>query len=120
GGNRTLEALQAPRIAVSCPTIPGYGFISRNHLYWAGMVALVTGGGRGIGRGIALRLAKEGWAVAVTARSADQLQETVHQSDGRVIAVPADVADHESVKKMVLRVEGTLGRVTLLVNNAGT
>ncbi len=84
------------------------------------MVALVTGGGRGIGQGVALRLAKEGWAVAVTARSADQLEETVAQSKGRMIAVVADVAASESVKAMVREVEGRLGRVTLLLNNAGT
>ena len=55
------------------------------------MVALVTGAGRGIGQGIALRLVKEGWAVAVTARSADQLQATVRQNEGqygRIFAYP--------------------------------
>jgi NAD(P)-dependent dehydrogenase (short-subunit alcohol dehydrogenase family) len=83
------------------------------------MVALVTGGGRGIGQGVALRLAKERWAVAVSARSADQLTETVGRSEGRMIAVVADVADPDSVKAMVREVEGTLGRITLLVNNAG-
>src|SRR5262249_51477022 len=84
------------------------------------MVALVTGGGRGIGQGVALRLAKEGWAVAVTARSADQLQDTVRQSQSRMIAVPADVSEPESVKDMVRQVEEALGPITLLVNNAGT
>src|SRR5258708_6366440 len=69
------------------------------------MVALVTGGGRGIGQGIALRLAKQGWAVAVTARSEDQLRETVRQSGGRMIAVAADMADPESIQKMVSQVE---------------
>jgi NAD(P)-dependent dehydrogenase (short-subunit alcohol dehydrogenase family) len=84
------------------------------------MVALVTGGGRGIGRGIALRLAHEGWKVAVTARSADQLAETVRLAEGRVISVAADVADPVAVKAMVHEVESKLGPVTLLVNNAGT
>jgi NAD(P)-dependent dehydrogenase (short-subunit alcohol dehydrogenase family) len=84
------------------------------------MVALVTGGGRGIGQGIALRLAREGWAVAVTARSADQLEETVRRSEGRMIAVAADIGDPESVQRMTREVEEKLGRVTLLVNNAGT
>jgi NAD(P)-dependent dehydrogenase (short-subunit alcohol dehydrogenase family) len=83
------------------------------------MVALVTGGGRGIGQGVALRLAKEGWAVVVSARSADQLKETVARSDGRMIAVVADVADPDSVKAMAREAERTLGPVTLLVNNAG-
>jgi NAD(P)-dependent dehydrogenase (short-subunit alcohol dehydrogenase family) len=84
------------------------------------MVALVTGGGRGIGRAIALRLAKEGWAVAVTARSAEQLAETVALASGRVITLPADVAHPASVQAMVRSVEHQLGPVTLLVNNAGT
>ena len=87
------------------------------------MVALVTGGGRGIGQGIALRLAKEGWAVAIAARSADQLQATIRQNeghDGRIFAVPADVTSSDSVREMVRQVEETFGHVTLLVNNAGT
>jgi NAD(P)-dependent dehydrogenase (short-subunit alcohol dehydrogenase family) len=87
------------------------------------MVALVTGGGRGIGQGIALRLAKEGWAVAVTGRSADQLQETRRQGEGfegQVVAIPADVSRPDSVKEMVRQVEETLGHISLLVNNAGT
>lgn len=83
------------------------------------MVALVTGGGRGIGQGIALRLAKEGWAVAVTARSADQLQQTAQLAEGRMISVAADVADPISVQTMAREVKEKLGTVTLLVNNAG-
>jgi 3-oxoacyl-[acyl-carrier protein] reductase len=84
------------------------------------MIALVTGGGRGIGRGIAHGLAKEGWEVAVTARSADQLSETVKLAEGKVIAVPADVSDRASVKALVRSVEFMLGPVSLLVNNAAT
>ena len=84
------------------------------------MIALVTGGGRGIGRGIAHGLAKEGWEVAVTARSADQLSETVKLAENRVIAVPADVSDRASVKALVRSVEFMLGPVSLLVNNAAT
>jgi NAD(P)-dependent dehydrogenase (short-subunit alcohol dehydrogenase family) len=82
------------------------------------MVALVTGGGRGIGRGMALRLAKEGWQVAVTARSADQLAETVRLAEGRVISIAADVADPAAVKSTVSEANEKLGPVDLLVNNA--
>jgi NAD(P)-dependent dehydrogenase (short-subunit alcohol dehydrogenase family) len=83
------------------------------------MTALVTGGGRGIGRGIALRLAKAGMAVAVSARSADQLDETVSMAGGKMIAVAADVADPPSARAMVREVEARLGPVDLLINNAG-
>jgi NAD(P)-dependent dehydrogenase (short-subunit alcohol dehydrogenase family) len=83
------------------------------------MVALVTGGGRGIGRGVALRLATEGWAVAVSSRSVDQLQETVRQSDGQILAMRADMQDPECVKHMIGQVEQKLGPIDLLVNNAG-
>jgi len=84
------------------------------------MVALVTGGGRGIGRAIALSLAKQGWEVAISARSADQLAETVKLAEGRVIAVPGDVSHRTSVKAVVRSVEYMLGPVSLLVNNAAT
>ncbi len=83
------------------------------------MTALVTGGGRGIGRAIALALAQAGWAVAVTARSANELNETVSLSPNRMLAVPADIADPADVRAMVQRVERELGPIDLLVNNAG-
>jgi NAD(P)-dependent dehydrogenase (short-subunit alcohol dehydrogenase family) len=81
--------------------------------------ALVTGGGRGIGQGIALRLAKEGWKVAVSARSADQLAETARLSGGEIIAITADVSREEDVSAMVARAERELGAIDLLINNAG-
>ena len=83
-------------------------------------VALVTGGGRGIGQGIAIGLVKAGMRVAVTARSADQLAETVDLAGGGTIAIAADVADPAAVRAMVREVEQRLGPVDLLVNNAGT
>ena len=87
-----------------------------------GQVAIVTGGGRGIGRAMALALAKAGAAVAVVARSRDQLAETVgliEDAGGRAIAVAADVTDRQAVEQMVRELEGQLGPVDLLVNNAG-
>ncbi len=83
------------------------------------ITALITGGGRGIGQSIALRLAKEGMQVAISARSADELAETVQLSAGQILAIPCDVADPARVKAMFGEVEDKLGPVSLLVNNAG-
>jgi NAD(P)-dependent dehydrogenase (short-subunit alcohol dehydrogenase family) len=88
----------------------------------AGQVAVVTGGGRGIGRAIAAGLADAGAAVAVTARSADELAETVgllEAAGGRALAHAADVTDRTAVERLVAAAERALGPVTLLVNNAG-
>ena len=88
----------------------------------AGQVAIVTGGGRGIGKAIAMGLAKAGAYVAVIARSADQLAETVsqiRQIGSRAISITADVSDPRAVEGMVVEIEESLGPVDLLVNNAG-
>lgn len=86
----------------------------------AGRVAIVTGGGRGIGRSIAQALAQEGARVAVVARSQAQLAETVSIiGENRAIAVVADVTDREAVEYMVGEVVRVLGPIDLLVNNAG-
>jgi NAD(P)-dependent dehydrogenase (short-subunit alcohol dehydrogenase family) len=82
-----------------------------------GQVALVTGGGRGIGRLIARELADAGMRVAVAARSADQVEETAREIEG--LAVTADVSKREDVEAMVSTVERELGPIDLLVNNAG-
>jgi NAD(P)-dependent dehydrogenase (short-subunit alcohol dehydrogenase family) len=87
-----------------------------------GQVAVVTGGGRGIGRAIAIGLASAGASVAVVARSEDQINETVGliaQAGGRAVAVPVDVSDPEAVERMVREIERALGPATLLVSNAG-
>src|ERR1700741_212445 len=88
-----------------------------------GQVAIVTGRGRGIGRAIAQALAQQGAAVTVTARSGEQLAETVAlitAAGGRAIAVTADVTDPHAVKRVVTETEQQLGPVDLLVNNAGS
>lgn len=83
-------------------------------------VALVTGGSRGIGRAIALRLAGQGCAVAVNYREqADKAAEAVRAAGGRAIAVQADIGDAAQVRDMAARVERDLGPVDILVNNAG-
>jgi 3-oxoacyl-[acyl-carrier protein] reductase len=83
-----------------------------------GQIALVTGGGRGIGRNVAVELASAGMKVAVSARSADEIEETAKEVGG--IAVECDVSDRGQVERMVARTESELGPVDLLVANAGT
>jgi 3-oxoacyl-[acyl-carrier protein] reductase len=82
-----------------------------------GQVALVTGGGRGIGATIARELAAGGARVAVSARSREQVEAVANETGG--LAVVADVSAPESVEAMVGEVESELGPIDLLVNNAG-
>ncbi len=88
-----------------------------------GRVALVTGASRGIGRAIALLLAREGAAVCVNYRTrADAARETVDQIQhlgGRAIAFEADVADQSAVRTLADQTAARLGPVDILVNNAG-
>jgi NAD(P)-dependent dehydrogenase (short-subunit alcohol dehydrogenase family) len=88
----------------------------------AGQVAIVTGAGRGFGRAIAARLAAEGAAVALTARSAGQLEAVLAEIEGAggsALAVPADVTKHDEVARVVRRTRERFGAPTLLVSNAG-
>jgi 3-hydroxybutyrate dehydrogenase len=85
-------------------------------------VAVVTGGGRGIGRAIAGRLARAGLAVAVGARTHEQIDATVaeiREAGGVAVAVGLDVTDGRSVDAAVARTRAELGPVDVLVNNAG-
>ena len=87
----------------------------------AGRVALVTGGGTGIGRGIAECLAKAGADVAIASRKPEHLAPAVDELKAlghRVLAVETNVREPESVQRMVERVTGELGRLDILVNNA--
>lgn len=88
-----------------------------------GRVALVTGASRGIGRGIALRLARDGAAVAVNYRSekdvADRVVDEITEAGGRAVAVSGNVAVAADVAAMVDRAMKDLGGIHILVNNAG-
>jgi NAD(P)-dependent dehydrogenase (short-subunit alcohol dehydrogenase family) len=96
--------------------------MTQEQLDLSGQVALVTGGGRGIGRAIAASLARAGAAVAVLARSPEQLAETaagITAAGGRAVALPADVTERTAVEAAVAEAERQLGPIDLLVNNAG-
>jgi 3-oxoacyl-[acyl-carrier protein] reductase len=84
------------------------------------VVALVTGGGRGIGRAIALALAEAGFAVAALSRSQPELDDTRRASDRGLLTLLCDVRDEAAVVDSVALVTRELGPVTTLVNNAGT
>ncbi|MBT2272022.1 SDR family NAD(P)-dependent oxidoreductase [Rhodococcus qingshengii] len=103
----------------------------------AGKTALVTGSSRGIGRGIAQRLAAEGAAVVVTARGTtaspslregqaellpgtlDETVALIESAGGRAVAIPADLEDAEQREQLVAKVVKTFGGIDILVNNAG-
>lgn len=85
-------------------------------------VALVTGGGGGIGRAIALRLAQDGHHVAVVDRDADACTETARQVEAqghRALVLPADVSSPEQVAAFVAATETQLGPIAAFANNAG-
>ena len=86
-------------------------------------VALITGGSRGIGRSIGIRLAKDGIHVVINYRNnrtyADEVVAEVEAQGGKAIAIQADVSIELEVKKMVDNVQNLLGSIDILINNAG-
>ena len=87
-----------------------------------GKVALVTGGGSGIGKAAAIALANEGFAVVVAGRRPEPLQGVVSEIEGlqgKALGVPTDVGDPEAVRSLFARTKQTYGRLDVLFNNAG-
>ena len=87
-------------------------------------VALITGGSRGIGAAIAKRLAHDGASVAITyakdVSAASAVVQEIERNGGKAVSIQADAADAKAVKAAVDKTVGTLGRLDVLVNNAGT
>src|SRR5882672_1140475 len=90
---------------------------------FTGKVTLVTGGSRGIGRAVALRLARDGFSVAVNyasnAAKAEEAINEVKSSGGQAIAVQADVANAAAVERLFKDTLDTFGRIDVVVNCAG-
>ena len=84
-----------------------------------GKTALITGGGRGIGRAIAIAFAREGARIAVAARTVDQVEQIAAEIGNGAIALICDVADPESVARMFGELRERFGHADILVNNAG-
>ena len=87
-----------------------------------GKVAIITGGGTGIGRSAALGLQGDGWNVVVTGRRKEELEKTVAlavKGGGKMLAVAADVTSQADVKRLFAETVKAFGRVDFLFNNAG-
>jgi NAD(P)-dependent dehydrogenase (short-subunit alcohol dehydrogenase family) len=87
-----------------------------------GKVALITGGGSGIGRSAALHLQADGWDVAVTGRRKEELDKTCAMAKpggGKMLAIVGDVSKQADVKRVFAEVVKTFGRLDFLFNNAG-
>ncbi len=85
-------------------------------------VAIVTGGGTGIGKAAALALLKDGYRVAIAGRRKEPLEKVIGESGveaGRALAVPTDVADPKSVQALFAKTKQAFGRLDVLFNNAG-
>lgn len=87
-----------------------------------GKVAIVTGSGRGIGKAIALVLAEAGADVTVAARTAEQVEQTaaeIRRLGRKALVMPMDVTNEDQVNEVVARTVSELGRIDILINNAG-
>jgi NAD(P)-dependent dehydrogenase (short-subunit alcohol dehydrogenase family) len=89
---------------------------------WADRVAWITGAGSGIGRALAIELARQGATVAVSGRRQQRLEEVaraIEAEGGRALAIPCDVTEEADVERAVASVAGELGRLDLAIANAG-
>src|ERR1700737_1268851 len=101
---------------ISCP------IVAEASMLLAGKVAVITGGGRGIGRAIALKFAGEGAAVVVAARTESEIEavaKEIRDAGGRTLAVPAGVAEEKHCEHLISASVAQFGHVDILVNDAG-
>lgn len=86
-------------------------------------VALITGGARGIGKGIALDLASQGWAIAIcyrtSAQNAKETSQAIENLGGQALSIRCDVSDSTACQNLVKQVEEQWGKIDVLVNGAG-
>jgi len=102
-------------------TVEMFNSIRARYTELAGQVAIVTGSSKGIGRGIAVRLVREGMKVVINSRSVEAVEKTareLHQLGADVLAVPADVSKKDEVQRLVGETFKAYGTIDLLVNNA--
>lgn len=95
---------------------------NKKHGSLFGKVAIITGGGRGIGRTIAIEMAKEDAQIAIISRTSSELEETtleIQTIGGKVISIRADISDYNAVSDAVNKVISVFGKIDILVNNAG-
>lgn len=82
-------------------------------------IAWITGAGTGIGRAVAIKLAQEGWTVAISARTIAHLEETAAQIPDRIYPFPLDVRDSDAVLNACVTIEEQLGAISLVMLSAG-
>src|SRR5262245_31903029 len=118
--NASADQGAPPAIARPASSLQDAAKSAEDDMADAQKVALVTGAGTGIGKAVALALAKDGFAVVLAGRRADKLQETKKEAgNAKTLSVPTDVSDPESIKALFARTKQEFGRLDLLFNNAG-
>lgn len=90
-------------------------------MYVEDKVVVITGGGSGLGKGMAIKYAKEGWKVVIAGRTAERLEQAkneIEQFEGQVVTVQMDVRNPEQVDYMVKKTKEHFGQIDVLINNA--
>jgi len=111
---------RARPIAAPAATLQDAAAFRQVEARMADKVALITGAGTGIGKAVALALAREGYAVVLAGRRADKLEETAKEAgNAKTLTVPTDVADPAAIRALFEKTKQSFGRLDVLFNNAG-